>query len=258
MLASSTLSGLTLPSPVRSWATTSMAGIAAQWDANVQSRANELETGMDRSYFGVLMPTIVELLLLHGGLGTLIDVGCGLGYLTEKLNNAGYEAEGVDISSASIEYASSRFPNTRFTNISVEDFAAQAHRRFDVCLANMVFHNVLDLDPCLHALSRLIRPGGLLVYSIPHPLFWPLKRIRCLPSAFRYYRQEAHSVPFKISNGNQHPSPITYVHRPIASYLQSLAFHGFNLLNVREAPGPGLGSDPDILTFAYANQRPMD
>ena len=246
-----------MPSAVLSQPDPSIAEMAAQWDANVQCRADELEPGMDQSYFGVLVPTLVELLSRHAPLGTLIDVGCGLGYLTQSLNNAGYVAEGIDISSASIQYASSRFPYTRFANISAEDFAAHVHRRFDICVANMVFHNVLDLDSCLDALSRVIRPDGLLVYSIPHPVFWPLKRIHCLDSSFMYHQQSVHPVPFRISNGQGHPSLVTYVHRPVASYLQSLAYHDFSLLEMQEAHTPRLEPNPDILTFVYANRHSL-
>lgn len=62
----------------------------------------------------VLMPTIQEFLALLPPKPRVLDLGCGPGYESMRLNSAGAEVVGVDFSSESIRIARERCPQCRF------------------------------------------------------------------------------------------------------------------------------------------------
>jgi SAM-dependent methyltransferase len=44
-------------------------------------------------------------------------------------------------------------------------------RRFDAAICNMALFDIADLQPLMHALAWLLRPGGRFVFSVIHPCF---------------------------------------------------------------------------------------
>lgn len=54
----------------------------------------------------------------------VLDIGCGVGYTTEILNNSGMLADGIDISPRMVEYAKKRNPESK---IVVGDFLTEKY-----------------------------------------------------------------------------------------------------------------------------------
>lgn len=96
---------------------------------------------------------------------TLLDVGCGGGLLTEPMARLGATATGIDATGRNIEIARlhAAQTGTRITYLpcAAEDLVAQG-QRFDIVLAMEIVEHVADVDAFLAALSRLVKPGGLL------------------------------------------------------------------------------------------------
>ena len=102
---------------------------------------------------------------------TVLDVGCGAGLVTESLARMGAEATGLDASADAI--AAARV-HAEESGLVIDYYAgsaeelAEAGRQFDLITALEVVEHVADVDLFLSALARLLKPGGLLVFSTPN------------------------------------------------------------------------------------------
>lgn len=96
---------------------------------------------------------------------TLLDVGCGGGLLTEPLARLGAAATGADATMRNIEvarlHAEQMGVQVTYLPCAAEDLVASG-QRFDIVLAMEIIEHVADVDAFLGALSRLVKPGGIL------------------------------------------------------------------------------------------------
>lgn len=221
--------------------------IASEWDRNVQSRAIELEGGLDQTYQRVLTPELNQLVKKFGSGKKVLDAGCGLGYLSAYLSGNGYRVVGIDISAESVKYARRRFTGPDFQESSITGFKQLHSGEFDTCVANMVFQNLVELEPNLHALYGLLSQHGILIASIPHPCFWLQTRRNGMDISFSYLETGYFKLHFKIHHGQVHPSPVTYIHRPISEYCRVLTQCGFRTVEFIEISDGEHKSDADAL-----------
>ncbi len=100
--------------------------------------------------------------LAHGA-RTILDVGCGIGRLAERLVERGYEVECVSPSPFLTQFARERladrvvFHPCRFEELQTE-------KRFDVVLCSESFQ-YLQLEPALAKSLELLHPGGQLLIA---------------------------------------------------------------------------------------------
>lgn len=112
---------------------------------------------------------------------TVLDAGCGEGYCSRVLADQGpKKLVGIDVSAQMVELAQAREAELE-QGITFQTGDVRAlpfdDDHFDAAIAVFVF-NYLDLDDTVRGLSelrRVIRPGGRLVFSIPHPAFGLLR-----------------------------------------------------------------------------------
>jgi len=104
------------------------------------------------------------------GDGAVLEMGCGTGQLSLFLASADRLVVGADLSRASLELAqgaAERFgvSGARFLETDVR---APGLRRegFDVVICNGVLHHTPDPRASFAALSRLVRPGGIVVVGV--------------------------------------------------------------------------------------------
>ncbi len=99
--------------------------------------------------------------------GHLLDVGCATGnFLHEMARRGIWEVEGVEPSAKAIAYARDRFGLTihqgRLTEVDLPDAA------FDVVTMWNVLEHLHHPLANLQVVQRILRPGGLFVFSIPN------------------------------------------------------------------------------------------
>jgi SAM-dependent methyltransferase len=96
-----------------------------------------------------------------------LDVGCNIGYMVKAAHQAELDAYGIDIDQAAIETACQNFPQAgHFECISIEDLAARGDS-FDIVYMSEVIEHVRDPDGFMAAVSKILRPGGLLYLTAP-------------------------------------------------------------------------------------------
>ncbi len=102
----------------------------------------------------------------------VLEIGCGAGALTQHLLNA--YADGhfyiTDISPKMVEQARERIGDVQGVDWGVMDGENPANdQRYDLIVGNMVFQWFENTDEALAKLQSLLKPGGVIFYTVPAP-----------------------------------------------------------------------------------------
>ena len=97
---------------------------------------------------------------------TVLDLGCGGGFMVEAFARLGAKASGLDISAGAIAYAQKHFPRGTFYCESMPAFAARG-LQFDFVFSSEVLEHVPGPDELLTTLAAVTKPGGYLHISSP-------------------------------------------------------------------------------------------
>jgi len=103
--------------------------------------------------------------------GRLLDLACGVGYGTRLLADESpsvEEAVGVDISVDSIEYARDRYGRDGIQYLQGDGLAYRDETGFDTIVSlETIEHLPCEPGVFVEHLATLLRPGGVLVASVP-------------------------------------------------------------------------------------------
>lgn len=123
--------------------------------------ANPLQQLLIRRFQG----RVGDLLARHT-FETVLDVGCGEGYLSRVLLDRfpGIRLTGVDVSAAAVEQAAIRCPEGRFLQADVAALR-DWDERFDLVVCSEVLEHLEDPAGALRVLAA--RSGGLALLTVP-------------------------------------------------------------------------------------------
>ena len=112
---------------------------------------------------------VLQLLELHVGT-SLVELGCGSGWMTRLAARHGAKAEGYDISPEMIEIAKAEAEREGLdVHFEAADFESlDLGRRFDTCLIYDALHHSPRPDLVLASARRALRPGGRLLVAEPN------------------------------------------------------------------------------------------
>jgi 2-polyprenyl-3-methyl-5-hydroxy-6-metoxy-1,4-benzoquinol methylase len=97
--------------------------------------------------------------------GKVLDVGCGVGQVLERLQESGFEAYGVDVSKPNIERASKICPRAYLYDGKRLPFDKGF---FDSAGALNVLEHVEEPELFINELVRVVKSGGKIVLSSPN------------------------------------------------------------------------------------------
>lgn len=226
--------------------------ISKIWDENVQKRATDLEQNTDITYNTIIKPWVLKNISVMGiDKKKILDIGCGCGYLSNAVYNAGGKAiSGIDISLKSINYAKAKYPQIEF---SYQDFyTLSSDNQFDLCLAVMTVNNMPNIDAFFKKIYDILYDNGRLVFVIPHPVYWPLKHISL--DEFCYLKQSNYNVNFSTKGEKNYSSPIMYFHRSMEAYINSILSSGLKIELFNEIAETDSDNVPDLLGIVLKKQ----
>lgn len=102
---------------------------------------------------------------------TVLDIGCGGGFMVRALQRLGAEASGLDINEGGIAYARAHFPMCRFYCESLAAFRARGII-FDFVFSTDLLEHLPGVDEFMLTLETITRPGSRVYIATPdsgHP-----------------------------------------------------------------------------------------
>jgi SAM-dependent methyltransferase len=224
--------------------------IREQWESNAQAFSDLIAGKGTPHHRKILNPCVEELLGDVEG-KRLLDAGCGEGYLTRQYAKRGASVTGIDLSKCLIETAKllTEDGGVDYRVDNICHMESIPNEEFDFVLSNLVLLNIPCLDDAISECHRVLKNGGILVFSIVHPAFnfygpgsWEMgekdsetkRREGLFFKVDRYFDEEEYQRYWKTREGEKFPEPISFFHRTLSTYLNSLSEIGFHLLEFAE------------------------
>jgi SAM-dependent methyltransferase len=99
---------------------------------------------------------------------SLIEIGCGLGYTTEIIQNClpNCNILGMDISNTAINKAQKMFYNLQFAKGDIRNLNSNLDKNFDIVILNQLLWYILEsLDSAINNSLSLLNHGGKIIIS---------------------------------------------------------------------------------------------
>jgi SAM-dependent methyltransferase len=224
----------------------------AAWDANASFWDGRMGEGND--FFTVLeWPPILRLLDPRPA-QRILDIATGNGLTARRLAELGAEVVASDFSDELIKLARARTPSSlsllTYHVIDATDESAllSLGTGFDSALCNMALFDMADIGPLFRTLPKLLKPGGVFVFSICHPSFNQSSAlhvaeemddegtIRAVYSVKVSRYMTPHSA--RGSAMRNQPRPQVYFERPLQEYFKLGFANGFVVDGFEECAFP--------------------
>ncbi len=162
--------------------------------------------------------------------GTLLDVGCGLGYLVKAAEMTGWRAAGCDLSAACCEFGRETL-RVRLFNCGYQELPGMSGiHTADVITANHVLEHLGEPSEFVRFADNILIPGGVAVVEIPNLFsFESLYRGEswhglALPHHVTFFTTESLSCLFQPAFRVRlvEYSVAEYFHENVGSYLRRL------------------------------------
>lgn len=216
-------------------ATKTQSEIDNEWDRIAAHRSEQIRTGQDISYKHILLPTVLALAATLDR-ASVLDIGCGCGFLTEQIAPSSSYVFGIDPSNRSVELAREHcknLPNTGFSTATIERYSETLDRQFSLAIANMSLTAMLELPIAIKAIAKSLQIGGNLIFTIPHPCFWPTYW-KYSDDWYEYRKKLIVEAPFVISLDKSEDFITTHVHRPLEMYTDCFSRAGLAVIELHE------------------------
>lgn len=214
-----------------------------EWDKIAQERYSDLKVGNDISFETILKPSF-DAFLLNCDLENVLDVGCGVGVYTNHIAKISGKMTGIDMSATSIFYAEKdKCDNTSYYSVAFEDYAPQI--KFSTIISNMTLMDMENLEELFPKFFDLLDVNGHFVFTITHPVFWPIYWNYDQISNFDYKNEIEIKEEFKTRNKTYTGLITTHFNRSLEFYIKGLIKAGFYIEDFEEL------SDPNRLIPKY-------
>ncbi len=214
------------------------------WDSIASAYSQKIEACGDRCF-----PEIRDRFWTTlGDIGgkTVLDLGCGQGWLTKELTNRGAVAIGVDGSGSLIERARSQFPELTFLVADLAEGLPDLDIKFDTIISHMVVMDIPEIKTLFNAVSQALQPGGEFFFTLPHPCFFQQKSHQDVSGQwFKKVTNYLTPEVWRIDSFGGH----NHYHRTIEEYVSALSQVGLLVSHFHEPPHESKSKriDPEFL-----------
>ena len=164
---------------------------------------------------------------------TVLDAGCGEGYLSRILMHRGAQVTGIDISPRLVEMARTKDPTGNITyqvaDLSQPLPAYQDH--FDLIASFFVLNDVSDYRGFLSTLGSVLKRAGRLVLFMNNPYSLVVRG-----HITDYFAASGQAVPYRgLAEAGV---KVHFYHRTLEEYLAASISAGFQLQRLVDVPTP--------------------
>lgn len=146
-----------------------------------------------------------------------LDAGCGTGRHAATLATLGYDVIGTDLTPAMLDQARAKTPAVDFRQGTFEDLPVDDNS-IDLIVTALAVCHATDLAVVFAEFARVLRPGGQVVLSDPHPSSAPI-------GAQAFFQGEGFDLPWVRNRAH-----------PISTYVNALVASGFAVGRMEELP----------------------
>lgn len=221
------------------------AQIAKAWDRLAEKWIYSYTEHGDFNRQYIIDPAIFRMIGSVKGL-TILDAGCGNGYLCRLLAKKGAKMAGVDISKRFIEIAKQKEKEApldiMYYSGTLSNLTMFSNERFDIVISNLALMDVLDLEKAMMEINRVLKKNGRLIFSIMHPCF-SSSPVRGWVRVPRDSQRKEDWIHWKVDRyfdrsvqvWQYRDWPPTYsFHRPLSDYIKILVKNGFTITDFEE------------------------
>ncbi|MEU8074586.1 class I SAM-dependent methyltransferase [Catellatospora citrea] len=217
------------------------------WDEAADRYAQHVD-GVDDSFYRRLSPFLWRMLGDVSG-QRLLDLGCGHGWLTERLRSAGATATGIDGSGALLRHARAAYPKVTFTEHDLTAGLPRPLRTYHGIVAHMVLMDLPDLERLIADVGASLTPDGVFVFSILHPCFFAQNPVEDPATGERYRKVTGylqHERRWITTFGGHH-----HYHRPLSWYVDLLTRNDLVIAGLHEPATLPAHVDPETMWTDY-------
>jgi SAM-dependent methyltransferase len=172
--------------------------------------------------YEVNLPSLLA--LIPDGTRNILDFGCGPGDITKFLAEKYGSADGCDASRAMVKQAKSCFPELNFFIWNGLTALPKDKKAFyDIVFSKLTVHFLEDLSPFAQHIAEILKRGGSLIFSVPHP-------IRTVKKTDGGYWEK---TPYDTEIGS-YGIHVTMLHRSFQDFTKPFLEHGFVLTGIDE------------------------
>jgi 2-polyprenyl-3-methyl-5-hydroxy-6-metoxy-1,4-benzoquinol methylase len=203
-----------------------------RWDINASFWVQIIREHRDKYRNDLTDPAMLNAIGQPEGL-TVLDAGCGEGYLSRILAENGAIVTGIDSSARLIEAAGAQ-TKTDARPVSFDvgsvDELPYADSTFDLVICNHLLNDLYDPSRPISEFSRVLRSGGRLIILMLHPCFYNKHAERDQTTngliAASYFETRSIDQAFEV-DGLTSPVANTAWFRPLEFYTEELRKSGF-------------------------------
>jgi 2-polyprenyl-3-methyl-5-hydroxy-6-metoxy-1,4-benzoquinol methylase len=218
------------------------AQILASWHKNAAPWTTAVRSGQIESRKLVTDRAIVDAVVGRSP-QSVLDVGCGEGWLCRELSQRGIRATGIDVVPALIETARSAGGGT-FDVASYEDIVAGRFRiSVDAIVCNFALLGEHSVEGLLAAVPRMLNVSGALIVQTLHPV------VACGDLPYRDGWRRGSWLGFSADFTDAPP----WYFRTLESWIRLLLGSGLKLREMCEPLHPVTGKPASVLFVAEAD-----
>jgi ubiquinone/menaquinone biosynthesis C-methylase UbiE len=197
-----------------------------------------IRQGLDRYRTELTDAAVLAVIGSCDGL-TVLDGGCGEGYLSRDLAMRGATAFGIDTSGALVaaaEQEGERLGLRIKYQVASLEAIPYTEKQFDLVVCNHVISDVANPEAALKEIGRVTKPGGKLVLLMLHPCFYTAHVERGdhgdLPVEV-YFSARQIDQRFNVA-GIESPGEVHMNFRPLEYYISLLTDSGYVVTHLSE------------------------
>jgi len=202
----------------------------------------------DFAHYGPHCPNEDQLQLVGDVKGKhILEIGCGGGQCSIAFARRGAIATGIDLSDAQLEHArqlaAKHNAKINFMQGNIEDLPGIQAKSWDVVFSAYALCYVENLPRCFDEVYRVLKPGGLFVFSLDHP-FWDCISDDDMRIINSYHATGPAEWDWNFPKENVY-SRMRSFHHKVGDWYRMLTAAGFEVLEILEPEPVEVGSGSD-------------